>query len=297
MNQLIKGSILVALAASCYGTLTSFVKLSYEAGFTTVEITFSQLLIGFLGFLVINSFYNKRSTVDLNRTQLNKKRLWLVLAGFSIGATSIFYYTAVRYITVSLGIVLLMQSVWISALVDLVINKVPLTRRKSIAILVVLIGTILASDVWQQDQAFDLRGIGFGLLAALSFTVTLFTSNNVALNFTSVTRSKWMLLGGLIVVSTYASRELVTDFNYDVFLIWGPVLALFGTILPPLFFTTGMPKVSVGLGAIVSSLELPVAVFMGYLILGEEQNLIKWIGIVFILSAIVIMNYKSAKLR
>lgn len=57
MNQLIKGSILVALAASCYGTLTSFVKLSYEAGFTTVEITFSQLLIGFLGFLVINSFY------------------------------------------------------------------------------------------------------------------------------------------------------------------------------------------------------------------------------------------------
>ena len=295
MNQLVKGSILVSMAATCYGTLTSFVKLSYEAGFTTVEITFSQLLIGYIGFLVINFFYDKKSSVAMSKSQLNKKRLWLILAGFSIGATSIFYYSAVRYITVSLGIVLLMQSVWISAFADLIINKVPLTKRKSIAIVVVLIGTILASDVWQQDQEFDLRGIGFGLLAALSFTVTLFASNNVALNFTAVTRSKWMLLGGLFVVSLYALPELFSGFNFDVFLVWGPVLALFGTILPPLFFTSGMPKVTVGLGAIVSSLELPVAVFMGFLILGEEQNIIKWVGILFILLAIVIMNYRKVE--
>ena len=186
-----------------------------------------------------------------------------------------------------------MQSVWISAFADLLINKVPLTRRKSFAIAVVLIGTILASDVWQQNQEFDLRGIGFGLLAALSFTVTLITSNNVALNFTAVTRAKWMLLGGLFIVSLYALPELFSGFNFDVFLVWGPVLALFGTILPPLFFTSGMPKVTVGLGAIVSSLELPVAVFMGFLILGEDQNIVKWIGILFILSAIVLMNYRK----
>ena len=293
MSELVKGSILVALAAACYGTLTSFVKLSYEAGFSTVEITFSQLIIGYVGFLIINFFYDKKSSVAMSTTQLNKKRLWLILAGFSIGATSIFYYSAVRYITVSLGIVLLMQSVWISAVIDLVINKVRLTRRKFIAIAVILLGTVLASDVWQQNQDFDLRGIGFGLLAALSFTVTLFTSNNVALNFTAVTRSKWMLLGGLFLVSLFALPELFSGFNFEVFLLWGPVLALFGTILPPLFFTSGMPKVTVGLGAIVSSLELPVAVIMGFLILDEAQNIVKWIGIFFILSAIVVMNYRK----
>jgi drug/metabolite transporter (DMT)-like permease len=105
------------------------------------------------------------------------------------------------------------------------------------------------------------------------------------------------MLGGLLVVIVFAFPSLVATenpFNWSVFIKWGPILALFGTILPPLFFTAGMPKINVGIGAIISAIELPVAVIMGYFVLAEEQDVIKWAGITLIIAAIVLMNMKKA---
>ncbi|MFN2261020.1 MAG: EamA family transporter [Psychroflexus sp.] len=104
-----------------------------------------------------------------------------------------------------------------------------------------------------------------------------------------------MMFGGLLVVSIITLPELLQGMNLEIFMIWGPILALFGTVLPPLFFTAGMPKINVGLGAIISSIELPVAVLMGYFVLSEAQNIFKWIGILLILSSIVLMNLKKVQ--
>jgi hypothetical protein len=52
-NNLFKGSILVGLGASSYGMLAAFVKLAYQQGFTTAEVTLSQYSMGFAGLLII----------------------------------------------------------------------------------------------------------------------------------------------------------------------------------------------------------------------------------------------------
>ena len=52
----------------------------------------------------------------------------------------------------------------------------------------------------------------------------------------------------------------------------------------------GFPLTGIGLGSIVSSLELPVSVLMAFFILNEQVILFQWIGIVLILVAIVLMN-------
>ncbi|MGM0635395.1 MAG: EamA family transporter [Bacteroidota bacterium] len=296
MNDLLKGSIFVAIAASCYGMLTTFVKLAYQEGFTPKEVTFSQLAIGLVFLVILNLFVAKKHTQSLSKSKKMKDKFFLALSGTSLGFTSIFYYLAMQHITVSVGIVLLMQSVWMGVVLDVLINKVKPTRRKIISVLIILAGTILAADLLFAEVQADLLGVFYGFLAGLSYTITIFTSNRVALGFHSVSRSKWMMVGGFVVVGTYAFPELIQEkFNWEIFLLWGPVLALFGTVLPPLFFTAGMPKVNVGLGAIVSAIELPVAVLMGYFILNEEQNIYKWIGILMILSSIVFMNFRKAK--
>ena len=296
MNQILRGSIYVAIAASCYGVLTTFVKLSYQEGFTTDEITFAQLAIGFIGLSLLN-LWVKKSKNSNEITPKSNSILLLILSGTSLGFTSIFYYLAMHYISVSVGIVLLMQSVWMGVVLDAIFNKVKLTKQKISAVVLILAGTVLAADLLFAEITVSFKGIGLGFLAALSYTVTIFTSNRVGLELHSITRSKWMMLGGLLVVSVFAFPSLIDTtnvFNWRVFLVWGPILAVFGTILPPLFFTAGMPKINVGVGAIVSAIELPVAVLMGYLVLSEEQNLFKWLGIGLILCAIVLMNIKKA---
>jgi drug/metabolite transporter (DMT)-like permease len=57
-----------------------------------------------------------------------------------------------------------------------------------------------------------------------------------------------------------------------------------------MLLNAGFPLTGIGLGSIVSSLELPVSVLMAYFLLNEELQLIQWIGILLIIIAIVIMN-------
>jgi drug/metabolite transporter (DMT)-like permease len=289
----IKGVVLVALGATSYGMLATFVKLAYKEGFTTAEVTSSQFIYGIIGVLFINLFQrikNKNSAIKAN----SKNILHLMIAGTSMGMTSIFYYLAVKYIPVSIGIVLLMQTVWIGVLLEWFLDKKAPSIQKTLAVLVVIIGTAFAINIFKinfNDTTIDwTKGLFWGLLAAASFTTTMFTANKVALGISSAQRSLFMLLGGAIIVFSFGLFTQTTDFNFEIFTKWGIVLALFGTIIPPMLLNAGFPLTGIGLGSIVSSLELPVSVLMAYFLLNEELQLIQWIGILLIIIAIVIMN-------
>jgi drug/metabolite transporter (DMT)-like permease len=136
----------------------------------------------------------------------------------------------------------------------------------------------------------DWHGIMWGMLAAASFTTTMFTANSVATGISSAQRSLYMLLGGAVIVFSFSLATQVTPFNFDIFLKWGIVLALFGTIIPPMLMNAGFPLTGIGLGSIVSALELPVSVMMAFVLLDESVNATQWLGIILIILAIVIMN-------
>ncbi len=292
-NKVIKGVVLVALGATSYGMLAIFVKLAYKEGFTTAEVTSSQFIYGIIGVLFINLF--QRIKNNNSATKANSKNiLHLMIAGTSMGMTSVFYYLAVKYIPVSIGIVLLMQTVWMGVLLEWFLDKKAPSLQKTLAVLVVIIGTAFAINIFKinfNDTTIDwTKGLFWGLLAAASFTTTMFTANKVALGISSAQRSLFMLLGGAIIVFSFGLFTQTTEFNFEIFTKWGIVLALFGTIIPPMLLNAGFPLTGIGLGSIVSSLELPVSVLMAYFLLNEELQFIQWIGILLIILAIVIMN-------
>ena len=291
-NSVLKGVILVGLGASSYGMLATFVKLAYQENYTTAEVTISQFIYGILGMLLINAFQKSTSKTAVEKAT-PKNIFQLMLAGTSLGMTSVFYYLCVRYIDVSIAIVLLMQTVWMGVLLEWFLEKRKPSTQKTIAVLIVLVGTILATNILNSKVTIEWRGIFWGLLAAASFTTTMFTANRIALGISSVQRSLYMLLGGAVIVFGFALFTQNTPFNFDIFLKWGIFLALFGTIIPPILMNAGFPITGIGLGSIVSALELPVSVLMAYIILSEKVVFIQWIGIILIIIAIIIMNIKS----
>lgn len=295
-NSLLKGVFLVGLGATSYGMLATFVKLAYKEGFTTAEVTSSQFILGILGILIINTFQKFKHKEAVEKAT-PKNIFNLMLAGTSLGMTSVFYYLCVKYIDVSIAIVLLMQTVWMGVLLEWFLEKRVPSKQKTISVLIVLIGTILATNLLNNQLDIDWRGILWGMLAAASFTTTMFTANKVALGISSAQRSLYMLLGGAIIVFGFGFFTQTTPFNFDIFLKWGIFLALFGTIIPPLLMNAGFPITGIGLGSIVSALELPVSVLMAFLILGEVVIFSQWIGIILIIIAIVIMNIQIPKLK
>ena len=293
-NDILKGVFLVALGATSYGMLATFVKLAYKDGFTTAEVTSSQFIYGIIGVLIINlfqKFNNKEKAVQAS----SKNIAQLMIAGTSLGMTSVFYYLCVRYIDVSIAIVLLMQTVWMGVLLEWFLDKKLPSTQKIVSVIIVLFGTFLATKLYEFNIKLDWRGIFWGILAAASFTTTMFTANKVALGISSAQRSLYMLLGGAVIVFTFSAFTQVGSLNLDIFKNYGLFLALFGTIIPPMLLNAGFPKTGLGLGSIVASLELPVSVMMAYLILKEEVVIWQWFGILLIILAIVIMNINVAK--
>ena len=148
----------------------------------------------------------------------------------------------------------------------------------------------MATNILNNEIKLDWRGIAWGVCAAASFTTTMFTANRVATEISSAQRSLYMLLGGAIIVFSFAFATQITSFNLTIFAKWGIILALFGTIIPPMLMNIGFPLTGIGLGSIVSALELPVSVMMAFVLLNEKVILIQWVGIVLIILAIIIMN-------
>lgn len=320
MNQqnTLKGVFLVALGASSFGMLGSFVKLAYKNGYTTAEVTLSQVILGLLGVFILSLFYKQKST-DVKATKKDIRNL--VLAGTSMGFTSVLYYLSVSYIDASIAVVLLMQSVWIGVVMESIMTKKFPSLIKIIAVGMILFGTVLATNVLKSEIQLDFKGVLFGFMAAFSFATTMLCSNLIANELPAIKRSFFMLCGATIIVSCFAfitqfgpnnfdfmkdfflgfssNTEGIRDFNWSIFFSWGLLLALFGTILPPIFLNMGFPYTGVGLGSIISSLELPVSVSVAYLVLHENVILLQWVGIFLILGAIFLMNssliFKSTK--
>jgi drug/metabolite transporter (DMT)-like permease len=288
-NSIVKGVFLVGLGATSYGMLATFVKLAYQEHFTTAEVTSSQFIFGILGVLLINMFQKAKSKQPIEKAT-TRNILQLMIAGSSLGMTSVFYYLCVKYIDVSIAIVLLMQTVWMGVLLEWFLEKKAPSLQKIIAVCIVLLGTILATNLVNNTTQIDWRGILWGLLAASSFTTTMFTANRVATGISSAQRSLYMLLGGAVIVFGFALFTQTTPFNCAIFLKWGIFLALFGTIIPPMLMNAGFPITGIGLGSIVSALELPVSVMMAFIILNEKVVAVQWFGIILIIAAIVIMN-------
>lgn len=293
-NNIIKGSILVALGSSSYGMLATFVKMAYKEHYTTAEVTISQFTLGVIGLLLLSLF--SRNKTDVKAAAPKWKSISkLMVAGTSMGLTSVCYYLAVQYIPVSVGIVLLMQTVWMGVILEMILHKKLPGGRKIIAVLIILGGTVLATNLLETSVILDWRGIGWGMLAAMAYTVAVYASNGIALHLPSIKRSLYLVLGGLIIILCIFHSSLNADFGFSIFWRWAIVLSLFGTILPPLLFTMGMPLTGVGLGAIIAAVEIPVSVMMAHFLLKEPVTGLQWLGIALILAAVVLMNIEKPK--
>ena len=309
MNPTLKGVLYVALGASSYGMLATIVKIAYQQDFTTAEVTLSQFFFGIIVLFLLS--YQKRKTEKPSKKTIRK----LMIAGTTMGCTSVFYYLCVRYLNASVAVVFLMQSVWIGVVIEVIQKRKPPALIKVAAVLLVLFGTVLATQMWNFNAELNILGVLFGMMAAISFSLTLFSTNTVGTGFSPTVRSLYMLLGGGIVVLVFAlftqifpyyfgfSPQLIEDFttakpiDFRIFYTWGVILATFGTILPPILLNKGFPLTGVGLGSIVSSIELPVSVTFAFVLLSETVTVVQWLGIVVILMAVVLMNINLMRKR
>jgi drug/metabolite transporter (DMT)-like permease len=285
-----KGILLVLGGACSFGVLSSIVRAGYGYGYTLAELCGMQAGIGMLILWAVH-FLSGRNMVSLK----DRSARTAFLLGSATGLTSITYYHSVKYIPASVAIILLMQFTWMSMVGEMILYKKRPTLIQLIAVVLILGGTLLASGLFGSN-AITLRweGIVFGLLAALCYTIFIMVTGKAGPSLTPVLKSAWMITGAfLLICCLYPPVYLFNGrFTHSNLWLWGLPLAVFGTVLPPLLFSKGMPKTGVPLGAILSAAELPVAVITAMILLNESVTWLQVLGIIIILLAIVAVNLR-----
>ncbi|EGL15345.1 MULTISPECIES: EamA family transporter [unclassified Paenibacillus] len=285
-----KAIILVFLGACSYGMLSTFVKFAYDAGFKPGEVVGAQNLFGTLISLVL--------VLTLSRHKM-KPGQWvpLLMVGLTTGSTGILYYNSLQTVPASIAIVLLFQFTWIGVILEAVLERKRPSRSKAVSLVLLLIGTGLASGVANLGSIdLPVVGVVLGLLSAVTYTGFIYFSGKVSTGVPAINRTLMMNMGGLLLVFVYHTPNFIWNGALGEGLWkYALLVGVFGIVIPTVCFNYGMPKLGTGLGSILGAAELPVAVVLSAAVLKESVSLVQWAGVLLILFGIAYPHLRRGK--
>ncbi|MEW9137743.1 EamA family transporter [Bacillus wiedmannii] len=279
----LKFSLLVLLGACSYGVLSSILKVGFVNGFSFYELLGGQYVFGWVGLLLIVLLFS--------RHRVSKKNMFsLLIVGTTMSITSIFYGYSVKELPASIAVILLFQSTWIGVLIEAVVSNVVPSREKGLSIFVLFIGTFFASGILEGTaQHLSIKGIVYGLLAAIVFALYIFASGRVAINVPTYSKSFFMTTGAALFVCFIYPPSFLIDgtlqaglWKYTFF------LGFFGVVIPVICFSIGVPKIGTGLGTILGAAELPIAIIASIVLVHETVSLLQWFGVICILIGVFV---------
>lgn len=276
--------VMVVIAASCYGILSTIIKVAMNNGFTAAEAVTSQYFVGF-ALAALLFLITKRRLPRLSGWKI------IVLSGCFTGATGIVYGQSLIYLPASLAVVLLFQFTWIGMFLDCIVNRRWLKRTETISLLLLFAGTLLAAGVIDVDlSGIAWQGWAWGIGAAFTFSAFMFVNGKQVEGMDTATRLFYVSLVAAIVIAIFQTPEIVWNGKLfgDGLWIYGLLLGFFGIVMPIYFFSIAVPHVGSGLASILSAMELPVAVVVSVLVLNEALSLLQVAGIAVILFGMVL---------
>lgn len=284
--------LMIVIASSSYGILSTIVKVAMQHGFTSAEAITSQYVFGF--FLALLLFIATQRTLP----KVSKSGAFmLIFAGTLTAITGIVYGQSLNYLPASLAVVMLFQFTWIGLFIDCIIKKRFPSRIEVISLVFLLGGTIFAAGILDVDLSqIPWQGWALGFAAAFSFAAFLQVNSYPVKGITTIGRTFILSIVSLAVISIFLSPEILWNGQLSAGL-WkfGLALGLFGIILPILLFSIAAPKVGGGLVSILSAMELPVAITVSVIVLKESLTILQVCGIVLVLIGMTIPPYFSSR--
>lgn len=289
--------ILVLIGATSYGFVSSIVKLAYGEGYTTAQVTMSQ--IGMSVIILWLAVLVRPKTWRNPFASGGWKLLFVGIIGLSL--TTVFYNSTLEQIDASLAIIFLFQFTWITLFLDCVSRKVWPSRYQWLSILIVLLGTALAVGLSAESfSRFTPKGVILGLASAVTYSLFLWLTGRIKTDHDPIMRSAVMMTGTIPVIFfiylPFVAGGIVIPTSFGKLMMWGMLLGLLSHIIPTVTFNIGIPKIGSSLASLLCAMELPVVTVVAYLLLDEHVTMLQWLGVLLILAGIVIAEQRTKKI-
>ena len=227
--------------------------------------------------------------------KVDRKSLFvLMLMGlFSEAVFNLCYSSAVARVGVAAAAVLLYTAPIFVMILSRILYAEAITSRKVLAIVLNLAGcmlTVTNGEFSGENLVFS--GIVFGVLAGFFYaTITIFGKYVSGSVNPYVTCFYNFLFGTSFLV--LFTRPWTMDFSmFDAkFCLLGAGIGLFGTVLPYIFYMTGLTRpVEASKVPVVASVETVVAAILGVILFQEAVGPAKILGILLVFASVVVIN-------
>lgn len=283
-------AILMLMAGAAYGVVTPLVKLGITHGVPVTWLTLAQYPVSLLLFQIGRTGAGPRARPHL------QDYLGMAAVGAFGAGVSLTYYHSLTFLPGSVGIVLLFQFTWILPLLSGLFHRHWPNRSQRYGILIVLAGTVMAGGL--RGWIFPLPGILLGLASAVLYALSLLLSGRLSPDISPWCRAEISTAFSLALVAVAYQPWRSLHWAYDpATWIWGSLMGLFSQGIPLLLTYISAPKLPPALTGMLASSELPVAVILSALWLGEPVSAGRWVGVLVILGGILFSSMVRLRAR
>ena len=249
---------------------------------SSAALAFSR---GILGSLSLGAFVKLRGQKIFHGID-RKKLLLLILNGAIIGVNWIFLFEAYRFTTVAVATLCYYLQPTLLILVSPIFFKEKLTGKKLFYALIAFLGMVLVSGVLGGGDTGSLKGVAFGLAAAVLYTMAV-VINKITLGVDSYEKTIIQLASaGIVLIPYILMTEDISAVQLDtITIILVLIVGIIHTGLVYFFYFGSMEHMSAQAVAVFSYIDPVVAVIASWAFLGEPLTVPVIIGAVLIIGS------------
>ncbi len=290
--------IAVVISAACFSTLAILTPLAYTSGATPLPLLAWRFVIASLLLAMVATLRDRRSLLvgaaDIGR--------FAVLALTGYGAASICFFYALLYADAAIVAVLLYAYPAFVTIAGWIFLGERISWVKVAAVAVTFLGCALVLGLASGQMHASWQGIVLGLGAAVGYTLfnllshrwlpgrsrlsmmaytfgiaallpaagALLLGGSDGLSTAAWTRMTWLLLGGIVVIPTFAAVVLYLE---------------------------GIRGLGPSQAAVVSTLEPIFTIGLAGLLLNESLGPLQWAGVALVLAGVVVSELGSREVQ
>lgn len=282
---------MILTAAAGWGVIGVFSRPLSAAGLTSIQITFVRSVTVMAGmgiFLLLK---------DRSLFRIKLKDIWIFLGTglVSIIFFNICYFLTIERTTLSAASILLYTAPCFVMMASAVLFKEKITLQKITALVMAFAGCALAGGFVGGDIGVTvlLTGIGSGLGYA-SYSIFGKFALEKYHSFTLVFYTFLISSIGLLPFSN-AAKAAETVFGNGETALAALGLGVVSTLMPYIFYTTGLKSVEAGKASVMAFAEPMTAALAGVLVFHETLGAGNIAGMLLIFIALILLNIQFGK--
>lgn len=283
-----KGYLYAGLAGLLWGLLGVYGVNLNKYGYSGNEIAFTRMLFGFLaGFVYMLSDRKRRKALKVHPSNM---KYILAIGIIPQALMNLFYYTSILRVGTVTANMLVCSGPIFTVLLSAVFFKEKLTLEKQLALSISMLGSIIMVTQGKLvGLKLDTLGVGIGIAAGMCYGLYPILGKKAEERLSPLAITVYGFLTAAIFLSFFVDlkKMFLSYMDIKVFLL----IVSFGIIpslIPYLSFLKALTFVIPSKASIIGMLEIPTTAVIGVLILKEDFNEYKLVGLILIMMGIAI---------